>query len=102
MKVPLNVVVCSLGLVKRLLGVQNDSSGMNTQGTLDSPAMKTPGGFDLPVLNTLGSVDSPAMNTVHQGVNFLVNLKQALEKIYKKNFWLQTVQGQESKDSPQY
>jgi hypothetical protein len=62
-KVPLNVVVCSLKSVKRLPGVQNDFSVINTLGTLDSPVMNTPGGFDLPVLNTPESLDSTVMNT---------------------------------------
>jgi hypothetical protein len=60
MMVSLQIDVRSLKLTERLPGVQNDSSVMNTQGSLDSPVVNTPG--------------SP----------LLVYVKQASEEIYKK------------------
>jgi hypothetical protein len=38
-----------------------------------------------PVVNTLGSLNSPVI--IHRGFHFLVYLKQASEKVYKKTFW---------------
>jgi hypothetical protein len=43
MIVPLKIAVWSLKLVKRLPGVENDSSVMNSPGSLNSPVMNTPG-----------------------------------------------------------
>jgi hypothetical protein len=65
MIVPLKIAVWSLKLVKRLPGVENDSSVMNSPGSLNSPVQKNfmltnrPGSQDSSMYYFPGSLDFP-------------------------------------------
>ncbi len=88
---PLKIVVCSLKLVKRLLGVQNSSPIMNTPESPDSPVLNTLGSLDSMVINPMGNLDYPAMNT--PGSQLLGVFWTSIWTGLQKNFWQQTDQG---------
>jgi hypothetical protein len=72
---PLKIVVSSLKLVIRLLGVQNVSLVMNTPRSLNSPVVNTRG-----VLTPSGEYIGESLPVV----DFLVYFGQTSEQVYKK------------------